>query len=100
MTEARERPIEARGVSAEAAAGATSSATAPRTEPITIVIPDQEDAVSILGEKLTVERLDGSATYTQEGRPIATISNVMIEYRPGPARPAPRPSTAKPPAKP
>ena len=69
-------------------------------ESITIVIPDREDAVSILGEKLTVERLDGSATYTQEGRPIATISNVMIEYRPGPPRPAPRAGTTKPPAKP
>jgi hypothetical protein len=70
------------------------------TESITILIPDSEDAVSILGEKLTVERLDGSATYTQEGRPIATISNVMIEYRPGPPRPAPRAGTAKPTAKP
>jgi hypothetical protein len=65
-------------------------------ESITIAIPEAEDAVSILGEKLTVDRLDGSATYTQDGRPIATISNVMIEYRPGPAKPAPRPSTAKP----
>jgi hypothetical protein len=63
-------------------------------ESIVIAIPEREDAVSILGEKLTVDRLDGSATYAQEGRPIATISNVMIEYRPGPARPAPR--TAKP----
>ncbi len=67
------------------------------TESITITIPEREDQVSILGEKLTVERLDGNATYTQAGRPIAVISNVMIEYRPGPARPAPR--TAKPPVK-
>jgi hypothetical protein len=51
-------------------------------EPIRIVIPERENAVSILGEKLTVERLDGAATYTQPGRPIANISNVMIEYRP------------------
>jgi hypothetical protein len=64
-------------------------------EAISVAIPEREDAVSILGEKLTVDRPDGTATYTQEGRPIATISNVMIEYRPGPARPAPR-STAKP----
>ena len=54
------------------------------TEPITIVIPEKEDEVSILGEKLTVERIDGTATYTSAGRPIAVISNVMIEYRPGP----------------
>jgi hypothetical protein len=60
------------------------------TEAISIAIPEAEDQVSILGEKLTVERLDGVATYTQAGRPIADISNVMIEYRPGPARPAPR----------
>lgn len=60
------------------------------TEPISIAIPDTEDEVSILGEKLVVERADGNATYTQSGRPIADISNVMIEYRPGPARPAPK----------
>jgi hypothetical protein len=59
-------------------------------ESISIAIPEAEDAVSILGEKLSVERADGNATYTQSGRPIANISNVMIEYRPGPARPAPR----------
>jgi hypothetical protein len=51
-------------------------------EPIRIVIPERENAVSILGEKLTVERIDGAATYTQPGRPIANISNVTIEYRP------------------
>ena len=66
------------------------------TESISIVIPDTEDEISILGEKLTVERADGNATYTQPGRPIADISNVMIEYRPGPAKPAPRTGTAKP----
>ena len=67
------------------------------SELITITIPEREDQVSILGEKLAVERLDGDAVYTQAGRPIADISNVMIEYRPAPARPAPR--TTKPPVK-
>lgn len=65
------------------------------SESITLTIPEREDEVSILGEKLAVERIDGDATYTQAGRPIANVSNVMIEYRPGPVRPAPR--TAKPP---
>jgi hypothetical protein len=60
------------------------------TEPISIAIPDTEDAVSILGEKLMIERADGNATYTQSGRPIAVISNVMIEYRPGPIKPVPK----------
>jgi hypothetical protein len=60
------------------------------TEPISIAIPDTEDEVSILGEKLMIERVDGNATYTQSGRPIAVISNVMIEYRPGPIKPVPK----------
>lgn len=55
------------------------------SEPITITIPERENEVSILGEKLTVERIDGPATYSSPGRPIAVMSNVMIEYRPGPA---------------
>lgn len=56
------------------------------TEHIAIAIPEGEDAVSILGEKLTVERLDGTATYASPGRPIAVISNVMIEYHPAPPK--------------
>ncbi len=61
------------------------------TESITVVVPEEESQVSILGEKLTVERLDGTATYTSPGRPVAVISNVMIEYHPPPpAKPAPR----------
>ncbi len=60
------------------------------TEAISVAIPGTEDEVSILGEKLMVERADEKATYTQSGRPIAVISNVMVEYRPRPARPAPK----------
>jgi len=56
------------------------------TESIIITIPEAENQVSVLGEKLAVERLDGAATYTQPGRPIADISNVMIEYKPAPVK--------------
>jgi hypothetical protein len=62
------------------------------------LIPEVENRVSIMGEKLTVERADSTATYSSAGRPIAIISNVMIEYR---SAPAPKPGTTKPaPAKP
>jgi hypothetical protein len=54
------------------------------TESVSIEIPEGELQVSLLGEKLSVERLDGAATYSQAGRPIAVVSNVMLEYRPGP----------------
>jgi hypothetical protein len=59
------------------------------TEPITVMIPEGELSVSLLGEKLAVERIDGPATYSQAGRPIALVSNVMLEYRPGPVPRAP-----------
>jgi hypothetical protein len=56
------------------------------TEFITIELPaDVGEQVSLLGERLTIVRPDGVDTFTSEGRPIATISNVMVEYRPGPA---------------
>jgi hypothetical protein len=54
------------------------------TESVSVEIPEGELAVSLLGEKLAVDRVDGSATYSQAGRPIAVVSNVMLEYRPGP----------------
>ncbi len=54
------------------------------TESVSVVVPEDEMEVAILGEKVTVERLDGSATYSSPGRPVAIVSNVMIEYRPAP----------------
>ena len=62
------------------------------TEHITIMIPAAEKQVSLLGEKVTIDRPEDSATYSSAGRPIAVISNVMIEYRPVPPRRAPRKS--------
>jgi len=55
------------------------------SEFISIELPaDVGEQVSLVGEKLTVIRPDGTDTFVSEGRPIATISNVMVEYRPGP----------------
>lgn len=62
------------------------------SEPISIVIPETESRVSILGEKLAVDRLDGVDSFVLPGQPVAIISNVMLEYRPAPPKrtPAPR----------
>lgn len=57
---------------------------------------DVGDMVSVLGEKLSVMRPDGVDNYSGSGRPIASISNVMLEYRPGPP---PKKVPAKAPAK-
>jgi hypothetical protein len=56
------------------------------TEPVSIAIPEEATQVSILGEKLSVVRVDGTDTFTAPGRPMAIISNVMVEYRPPAAR--------------
>ena len=67
-------------------------------EPITIELPeDIGDQVTILGENLRVKRPDGEDNFVAPGRPIATISQVMLEYRPAP--PAKKAPVKKAPAK-
>ncbi len=63
-------------------------------EPIRVEIPEDVDAVSVLGEKLLSVSADGPPeTFTAPGRPVAIISNVMLEYRPAPPK---KPTTKKP----
>ena len=78
-------------VSGGAGPGGVKAVAPTGRESITVAIPEGELSVSLLGERLAVERIDGSAAYTQTGRPIAVVSNVMLEYRPGPA---PKPAKA------
>jgi hypothetical protein len=62
------------------------------SEPVSVMIPEDADRVSILGEKLTILRPDGVDNFTVSGRPMALISNVMVQYlppRPAPVRRAP-----------
>lgn len=68
------------------------------TERIKVEVPQDVNDVSILGEKLTVVRFEGTETYTFQGpsRPIALLSNVNIQYVPARKPPAPK---AKKPAK-
>jgi hypothetical protein len=65
-------------------------------ENIVLTIPEMEQGVSLLGEKLTVLQIDGKYEYNTPGRPIAIVSNVMIEYRPAPARSPARPPVSTP----
>ena len=51
-------------------------------EPITLEIPEKIEAVSLLGEKLVVVREGGTETVVAPNRPVATVSNVRLEYRP------------------
>ena len=52
------------------------------SEPIALPLPAGVTEVSLLGEKLTIERIDGTEVVTAPGRPIAVVSQVQVEYRP------------------
>jgi len=90
QSEFRKAPDLVERVGGGAGPGGVKAVAPTGTEPIAIDIPEQENEVSILGEKVTVERADGTVTYSSPGRPVAVISNVMIEYRPAPQKPVPR----------
>jgi hypothetical protein len=86
----------------EGGAGAAGvKAVAPAgVERVTLQLPeDVGEQVSILGETLKVRRPEGDDQFTTPGRPIATISNVTLEYRPAPARAPAKAPTKKPPGK-
>src|SRR6185436_5797855 len=61
-------------VSGGAGPGGVKAVAPTGTEPIVITIPEDQDSVSILGEKLTVDRPDGNDIFTTPGRPVAVIS--------------------------
>ena len=72
-------------ISGGAGPGGVKAVAPSGNEMITMEVPaDIGDQVSVLGEKLTVVRPDGVDNFSSPGRPIATISNVMLEFRPGP----------------
>ena len=62
------------------------------TESVAMLIPEDVTQLSILGEKLAVQRVDGVDNFSASGRPIAIVSNIQVEYRARSARaPAARP---------
>lgn len=80
-------------ISGGAGPGGVKAVAPAGSESITVVLPAAiVGQVSILGEKLSVVRPEGTDNFSSAGRPIATISNVMLEFRPGPA---PRKAPAK-----
>jgi hypothetical protein len=52
-------------------------------ELVTIEVPANVDQVSILGESLDAETPAGHETVVMLGRPVAIVSNVLFEYKPG-----------------
>ena len=66
------------------------------SEPIRIELPADLTEVCLLGEKLAARRPEGDELFTAPGRPIALVSNVMVEYVPAPA---PKGPVKRPPAK-
>jgi hypothetical protein len=67
------------------------------TERISVDVPADVDEVSLLGERLTVLTANGTETFTAVQRPIATVSNINVDYQPAakPARKKPAPPRKK-----
>ena len=61
------------------------------TEKVVIEVPESYDAVALVGETLSITRVDGNETVQAPGRPIAVVSNAQIQYQPAPAKKAPAP---------
>jgi hypothetical protein len=76
-------------VSGGAGPGGVKAVAPTGTEPISVTIPETERTVAVLGEQLIVIQVDGTDKFIVAGRPIAIISNVMVQYRPPPVRRAP-----------
>jgi len=76
-------------VSGGAGPGGVKAVAPTGSESISVTIPAEEQTVSILGEKLSIVRPDGTDNFSAPGRPIAIISNVQVQYRPGPVRRTP-----------
>lgn len=64
-------------------------------EAVSVVIPAEEEKVSILGEKLLVIRPEGTDNFTAPGRPIALVSDVQLTYVPKKVAPKPAPKPAR-----
>ncbi|PYR59591.1 MAG: hypothetical protein DMF85_07370 [Acidobacteria bacterium] len=54
-------------------------------EAIRIAIPAGVDQVSLLGETLDATTPAGHETMVLPGRPVAIVSNMIVEYHPAPA---------------
>jgi hypothetical protein len=55
-------------------------------EQIHVTIPAGVDQVSLLGEALDAVTPAGHETAVMAGRPVAIVSNILFEYRPGPTK--------------
>lgn len=69
------------------------------TESIVVTVPEAVSEVVLVGQRLVVESLDRREQFGAPGRPIATVSSVMVEYRPAPPKPV-APTKPPTPAKP
>jgi len=55
-------------------------------EQVFVTIPSGVDEVSILGETLDAITPAGHETVVLPGRPVAVVSNLLVEYTPAPVR--------------
>jgi hypothetical protein len=57
-------------------------------EEVIVDIPANVDQVSLLGETLDAITPAGHETAVMAGRPVAIVSNLLVEYKPAPVKPS------------
>jgi hypothetical protein len=55
-------------------------------EPVIVEVPANVDQVSLLGETLDAITPAGHETAVMAGRPVAIVSNLLVEYKPAPVK--------------
>jgi len=60
-------------------------------EPVIVEVPANVDQVSLLGETLDAITPAGHETAVMAGRPVAIVSNLLVEYKPAPVKPPVKP---------
>ena len=68
-------------VSGGAGPGGVKAVAPVGAEGIRITVPEGVTEISIVGLDLQVQRVDGRESFSAEGRPIAVISGVLVEYQ-------------------
>jgi hypothetical protein len=83
-------------ISGGAGPGGVKAVAPVGTEKVVLEVPEAFDAIALVGESLSITRMDGNETVRAPGRPIAIVSSAQVQYQPAPPKKAPPPKKKTP----
>jgi hypothetical protein len=57
-------------------------------EKVVLEVPERYEAIALVGESLSLTRIDGKEMVRAPGRPIAVVSNAQVQFQPAPPKKA------------